>query len=757
MSMIFTCSLLGEDLVLACGNTSNVAEHLEFAVPEEHGACPSSKWPARQDTQWFSCDEWDKSHIEPSDAKTEEPSEAGSDSTNVEVDTDKETFTLRVVPRTVDGRVQDLRRRLQDVGVDDPDSEAAGSINKLGGYPTCYWRFLRSCNMDLKAAEQKLRATLRFRQRQGMIQLMDQQSEGHTRKVQPIKVDLEDEDQVIETCTSYEEAFLGYKPKGSTFPTLSPPVMVPSCLLPLVPSQASQMTPAPVQPVDRTARPKRPRLEVIHQASSESPQMPRMEAAEVGIFSQDQTISEAPSESESFADLPKEFLLPDAPAEAKAPVVPEPVQPPPATPATFDEEAEESLPAVPYSQAYVERLRNNAEEDCCCICRKVFIADQVRLGYTPHNGNEARWLHLRCLADDGLQMEPGDWLAFSPGIGVEERQRVLTILSIRRPMRPMDSHTGPLSWSPRLWCHCPAISQRWPRCRVPRAGATRAAPRLNLRYVAPVLSTVSQQARAVLLRERHRRLQAAGRQVVPPVPLARRPASGPSAVARRAQVTASSRRPNTQVEPVAETETRSGRRQWQRRSALGERAKELFAVVFERLKDAWPEAWIGTTSDGSPVSFFDVGKAVRFLQLGVAEDELRLFWMFWMERSNEQQRNGLARASGSIDPHDMPGTVVIYDLKELLLSSLTSCLSGLHTLVKVLGLAEKHYPSNLRKAIVLNAPTIFSRMVWPLVHKVLDSETRNNVSVCDSLEGLQLAGFSASELVQMMNEGSDAP
>ena len=32
MSLIFTCSLLGEDLVLACGNTSDVAEHLEFAV-----------------------------------------------------------------------------------------------------------------------------------------------------------------------------------------------------------------------------------------------------------------------------------------------------------------------------------------------------------------------------------------------------------------------------------------------------------------------------------------------------------------------------------------------------------------------------------------------------------------------------------------------------------------------------------------------------------------------------------------------------
>lgn len=33
---------------------------------------------------------------------------------------------------------------------------------------------------------------------------------------------------------------------------------------------------------------------------------------------------------------------------------------------------------------------------------------------------------------------------------------------------------------------------------------------------------------------------------------------------------------------------------------------------------------------------------------------------------------GQKASKGSIDPHDMPGTVVIYDLKELLLSSLTS-------------------------------------------------------------------------------------
>eukprot|EP00435_Cladocopium_sp_Y103_P064568 s6_g26.t1 len=346
MSLIFTCSLLGEDLVLACGNPSNVAEHLEFAVPDtktEHSDYKASERPPRQDRDsiWFSCDEFvakGTPRVE-AEAKTEEPSEVSSDSTDVEVDADKEMSTFRVVPRDVDARVQELHRRLEDVEM---DPTAAGSIEKLGGYPTCYWRFLRSCNNDVKAAETKLRATLRFRQRLGVDHLL---------------------------CTE--------KPKQ----------------------------------------------------------------------------------------------------------------------------------------------------------------------------------------------------------------------------------------------------------------------------------------------------------------------------------------------------------------------------VFEKLKDAWPEVWIGTTSDGSPVSFFDVGKAVRFLQLGVQEEELRLFWMVWMERSNQQQRQGLGKASGSgsIDPHDMPGTVVIYDLKELHLSQLTSCLSGLHSLIKVLGLAEKHYPSNLRKAVVLNAPAVFSRMVWPLVHKVLDAETRKDVLVCDALD----EGFSS--------------
>jgi len=176
--------------------------------------------------------------------------------------------------------------------------------------------------------------------------------------------------------------------------------------------------------------------------------------------------------------------------------------------------------------------------------------------------------------------------------------------------------------------------------------------------------------------------------------------------------------------------------------------------VHEQLREVWPEVNLGITGDGSPISFFDVGKAVRFLQLGVDEERLRLFWLTWMERSYEIQCHGrrMATGSSSVDPHDIPGTVVVYDLKELRLSQITSCLSGLHQFCRVLGLAEKHYPCALRKAIVLNAPSVFSRMVWPLVQKVLDAETRANVVVCESLQALSYEelGFSPRDVQQLL-------
>jgi hypothetical protein len=176
--------------------------------------------------------------------------------------------------------------------------------------------------------------------------------------------------------------------------------------------------------------------------------------------------------------------------------------------------------------------------------------------------------------------------------------------------------------------------------------------------------------------------------------------------------------------------------------------------VYEDMKDVWPEVILGSTSDGSPVSYFNLQKAVQFLQLGLSEEQIRLFWICWMERGLALQRAGQPYASGSIAPQDMPGTVVVYNLEGLRLSQITSCLSGFHTFCRVIGLAEEHYPQNLRKAVIVKSPSIFGKMVWPLVKKVLDKETLSNICVCSSgcHEELTEAdlGFSPSELTKLL-------
>lgn len=177
--------------------------------------------------------------------------------------------------------------------------------------------------------------------------------------------------------------------------------------------------------------------------------------------------------------------------------------------------------------------------------------------------------------------------------------------------------------------------------------------------------------------------------------------------------------------------------------------------VWENLKDVWPEEFLGSTGDGSPVSFFHLPKAVQFLQLGLSEDQIRTFWLVWMEKSLKMQREGLPVASQQISANDMPASVVVYDLQGLGLSQLTSCFAGLQVFCRVIGLAEEHYPQNLRKAIILNAPGVFARMVWPLVQKILDEETLSNVCVCRGpvrdLKTEQL-GFDSRDLISLLGD-----
>lgn len=153
--------------------------------------------------------------------------------------------------------------------------------------------------------------------------------------------------------------------------------------------------------------------------------------------------------------------------------------------------------------------------------------------------------------------------------------------------------------------------------------------------------------------------------------------------------------------------------------------------IWEELYPHWPEYIIGTTHDGSPVSYFDIEKAVAFCQRCLDEDKIRTFWIMWMEHNLQLQRQGRAERGGGGGFQDLPASVVVYNLSGLSLARVTKCAKGLAALVRVVGLAEEHYPENLRKAIIINVPSLFYNFVWPLVTKVLNTETLANITISD--------------------------
>lgn len=367
-------------------------------------------------------------------------------------------------------------------------------------------------------------------------------------KPKPV-IELDDEDRVIETCSSYEEAFFG-KPQTSKSPSTKDDVI-------FVVSKAPAPPPEPPTAPPMTTRrlPPAPSLSLL--------------ALSLKAWRQSQPKAPKPLQPLSCVTLPKELSLPAAPVAPVA--VADHVQPQEKPEVVrFDEDPEELLPQVPYSQAYVERLRNSsAAHGVCCVCTAPFVPGELRFGYVAEMSDsqreQAKWLHSRCLGDEELQMAPGEWVAVSLLVTNDELQRLMAILSIRR-----SSHVR----RPKLWCYPPAIRQGWQRWAVPRNGAARPVP--GPRYTAPLLSLVSQQARAVLLRARQRRSQSYG--TATSATVQRRPAigtTGPSLVARRAQVTATSRRPATSSAP----DPPERRRQWRRQNALGDRAQEFFAAA----------------------------------------------------------------------------------------------------------------------------------------------------------------------------------
>lgn len=178
--------------------------------------------------------------------------------------------------------------------------------------------------------------------------------------------------------------------------------------------------------------------------------------------------------------------------------------------------------------------------------------------------------------------------------------------------------------------------------------------------------------------------------------------------------------------------------------------------VYSLMEPVWPEKVIGCTPDGSPISYFDTAQAVQTCQLDIwTEDNVQTFYVAWMEHSLRLQREGRQRHGPCGEGNNMPASVVVYNLKDLRLSHVVRCMKGLAALVKILGIIDEHYPENLRKAVIINVPCIFYKMVWPLVQKALDARTLANVHLSDG-EGREMLskvfGVSCEEVDTLLED-----
>lgn len=387
----------------------------------------------------------------------------------------------------------------------------------------------------------------------------------------PAVVELDDEDQVIETCIPYEEAFFGYVPKSQ-----------PSALDAQWQGPATEEE-AAAQAAPASELPEEPPAELTSvdavPAAPPQPPAPSSPLQAEDPAPQDEEQVSAQSAAPSCPELPK-VELPETlelPKAAEPSPIPRPPEPPAETrvftplPDIGQEEAR--LPEPRYSEVYVECVRNSALFDRCCVCWKSFSAGQLRLGYVPtvSLSEEPRWVHApRCLTGDGLRVEPrSNFAAFAPSVPLEEQQRILTVLSLLRPSLPARDAEHPVL-RPRLWRWGPAMSQRWRRYAVPAPGAPRVLVQSERRYTAPNPSSLSRLARTLLVQGLRQR---PSDEVVARATRRIQRSSAP-----RREPTATSQRPRTEAPPQDEGNNR-GRRQWRRRSALGERAEEFFAIA----------------------------------------------------------------------------------------------------------------------------------------------------------------------------------
>ncbi|CAE8640395.1 unnamed protein product [Polarella glacialis] len=147
--------------------------------------------------------------------------------------------------------------------------------------------------------------------------------------------------------------------------------------------------------------------------------------------------------------------------------------------------------------------------------------------------------------------------------------------------------------------------------------------------------------------------------------------------------------------------------------------------VVNAIRPWWTGHFVGSTQDGSPVQIHRIEYLQPDKLLAFGEDNLRVFYLWFMEMSLNLQRKGHCNNKGQ---GTMPKCIEIYDMRNLSLRRLSRAVVGIRFFASLLRLGQQHYPENLRKAYIINAPTALA-FVWRICFSVLDKETRAKVSI----------------------------
>jgi len=151
-----------------------------------------------------------------------------------------------------------------------------------------------------------------------------------------------------------------------------------------------------------------------------------------------------------------------------------------------------------------------------------------------------------------------------------------------------------------------------------------------------------------------------------------------------------------------------------------------FLGIWKTERRFWPAAVPIITKDGSLVLYFRMAHFLNFYKRGYSEDRCRDIYMCMMERSLRLQHEGRRRRGQGLQD-EMPPVYEIYDCQGIGFEHFR-CVIGLRMMPRVLSIGQKHYPENLRSAIILNAPRGLDG-IWNFLRQVLHERTQAKVHI----------------------------